>query len=47
MNTTIMVNQFVLYGSTSHVAIQVNPTFLVFEKSHKLNAPKAIQVLYH
>ena len=37
-----MVNQFVLY--VNHVAVQVNPTFLVFKKLHKLNVPKDIKL---
>ena len=45
INTTIIDNQFVFIGS--HVAIQVNPTFLVLKMLHQLNVPKAIQVLLH
>ena len=43
INTTIIDNQFVFIGS--HVAIQVNPTFLALKMPHQLNVPKAIQVL--
>ena len=45
INTTIIDNQFVFIGS--HVAIHVNPTFLVLKMPHQLNVPKAIQVLLY
>ena len=46
VKTSIIDNQFVFIGS--HVAIQVNPTFLVLKMSHQLiHIPKAIQVLLH
>ena len=42
--SAIINNQFVFIGS--HVAIQVNPTFLVLKMSYQLiHIPKAIQVL--
>ena len=44
-----VISTFILdtqgFLSESHVAIQVNYTLVMLKQSHKMNAPKAIQVL--